>query len=161
MSSPTPTQGWNDLAQFFTPPLQRPQRAEDGRSIPPRLPQTSFPCVGRNQEMQPRGHLMFHAPLHPLSPPPRSRGTYGLTGASSRPCPTQCRYPAMNQLTPGPIPWPSSEEDSDSDPPDVPNPFRQSVPITQREDNDLFNAQGGDYKWPALSQVDIAFFGPH
>ncbi|SJL06614.1 uncharacterized protein ARMOST_09956 [Armillaria ostoyae] len=63
---------------------------------------TNFPRIGRNQETQPQGHLTFQGPPYPLSPLPRSRGTYRLMGASSHPLRTlQCCYPATNQLASG------------------------------------------------------------
>ncbi|SJL11859.1 uncharacterized protein ARMOST_15270 [Armillaria ostoyae] len=43
----------------------------------------------------------------------------------------------------------------------VPNPFRQSIPIPPQEDNDPLNANRGDYTWPELSNANRQVLGPH
>ncbi len=47
----------------------------------------------------------------------------------------------------------------ESDSSDDPIPFHN--PVHQRRDSDPFNARGGDYEWPTLTNRDREIFGPH
>ncbi len=62
-------------------------------------------------------------------------------------------------------PWPedpdTNNEESNSDNGGLEDPDPFADPVANRRDSDPLNPQGGDYKWPELTDTDRAILSPH